>query len=111
MFKNEQEKYDKTALSAFIKSLGIYPPGTIVKLRSGRVGIVMSVDSADLLHPNLMLYDPAIRKEEAAVVNLKRDLDDAVERTLRPAALPEAIHDYLSPRKRICYFVDHAGGA
>lgn len=109
MYKNELAKYDQAALGAFIKALGIYPPGTIVKLRSDRVGIVMSVDSADLLHPNLMLYDPAIPKETAAIVNLKRDLDDAIERTLRPAMLPEAIHDYLSPRKRICYFVDHAG--
>lgn len=111
MYKNELAKYDKAALSAFVKALGIYPPGTIVKLRSGRVGIVMSVDSADLLHPNLMIYDPAIPKDSAAVVNLKRDLEDAVERTLRPAALPEAVHDYLSPRKRICYFVDHAGSS
>jgi putative nucleotidyltransferase with HDIG domain len=111
MYKNELAKYDKTALGALVKALGIYPPGTIVKLKSGRVGIVMSVDSADLLHPDLMIYDPAIPKDEAAVVNLKRDLEDAVERTLRPAVLPEAIHDYLSPRKRICYFVDHAGGS
>lgn len=111
MYKHEQAKYDRAALGAFIKALGIYPPGTIVKLRSGRVGIVMSVDSSDLLHPDLMIYDPAIPKDAAAVVNLKHDLEDAVERTLRPAALPEAIHDYLSPRKRICYFVDHAGGS
>lgn len=109
LYKNELAKYDKAALSAFIKSLGIYPPGSIVKLKSGRIGIVMSVDSADLLHPNLMLYDPAIPKDDAAVVNLRRDLDDAVERTLRPAALPEPVLDYLSPRKRICYFVDQAG--
>lgn len=109
MYKNELAKYDKAALSAFIKSLGIYPPGSIVKLKSGKVGIVMSVDSADLLHPNLMIYDPAIPKDDAAVVNLRRDLDDAVERTLRPAALPQPILDYLSPRKRICYFVDQAG--
>ncbi|MDP1526792.1 MAG: DUF3391 domain-containing protein [Rhodocyclaceae bacterium] len=109
MYKNELAKYDKAALSAFIKSLGIYPPGSIVKLKSGKVGIVMSVDSADLLHPNLMIYDPAIAKDDAAVVNLRRDLDDAVERTLRPAALPQPIIDYLSPRKRICYFVDQAG--
>lgn len=110
LYKNELAKYDQAALGAFIKALGIYPPGTIVKLRSERIGIVMSVDSSDLLHPNLMLYDPAIPKETAAIVNLRRDLDDAIERTLRPAALPEAIHDYLSPRKRICYFVDHTSG-
>lgn len=108
MYKNELAKYDKACLSAFIKALGIYPPGTIVMLKSGRVGIVMSVDSSDLLHPDLMLYDPAIPKQDAAVVNLRRDLEDSVDRTLRPAALPQAIHDYLSPRKRICYFVDHA---
>lgn len=109
MFKNESAKYDRTALSAFIKALGIYPPGTIVKLKSGRVGIVMSVDSSDLLHPDLMIYDPTIPKQDAAVVNLRRDLDDSVERSLRPSALPSAIHDYLTPRKRICYFVDSAG--
>jgi HD-GYP domain-containing protein (c-di-GMP phosphodiesterase class II) len=109
MYKNEAAKYDRSALPAFIKSLGIYPPGTIVKLESGRIGIVMSVDSTDLLHPNLMLFDPTIPKDDAAAVNLKHDLDDRIERTLRPAALPQAVHDYLSPRKHICYFVDHAG--
>ena len=110
MYKNELAKHDKAALQALIKALGIYPPGTIVKLKSGKVGIVMSVDSSDLLYPNLMIYDPEIPKDEAAVVNLKRNLDDEVERTLRPSTLPTPIHDYLSPRKRICYFVDHAGG-
>ena len=106
MYKNNLVKFDKAILSAFIKSLGIYPPGTIVKLKSGRVGIVMSVDSSDLLYPNLMLFDPAVPKDDAAIVNLKHDLADAVETTLRPSSLPEAVHDYLSPRKRVCYFVD-----
>lgn len=111
LFKNEAARYDKTALPAFIKSLGVYPPGTIVKLVSGRIGIVMTVDPADLLNPNLMIYDPEIPKDDAPSLHLKRDLDDRIERTLRPAALPEAVHDYLSPRKRICYFVDHAGAS
>ncbi len=111
MYKNELAKYDETALSAFVKALGVYPPGTIVLLNSGRVGIVMSVDSSDLLYPNLMVYDQSVPKEQAAIVNLRRDLDDAVERTLRPSALPPAIHDYLTPRKRVCYFADNTGQA
>ena len=109
MYKNGQGKFDAAALAAFIKSLGVFPPGTIVRLRSGKVGIVMSIDSADLLHPDLMLYDDTIPKESAAIVNLKRDLDDEIEQTVRPAALPPAVHAYLSPRKRVCYFVDHDG--
>ena len=109
MYKHELAKYDKTVLSAFVKALGVYPPGTVVMLKSGKVGIVMSVDSSDLLYPSLMLYDPAVPKEQAAIVNLRRDLDDAVDRTLRPSALPPAIHEYLSPRKRICYFADNSG--
>lgn len=111
MYRNELAKYDKSALSAFIKSLGIYPPGTVVSLESGRIAIVMSVDSSDLLYPNLMLYDPTIPKDDAAVVHLKHDLDDKIERTLRPASLPQAVYDYLSPRKRVCFFVDHFGAS
>lgn len=111
MYKTEGAKYDKLLLSAFVKSMGIYPPGTIVMLKSGKVGIVMSVDSSDLLHPNLMLYDATIPKQQAAVLNLRRDLEDTIDRTLRPSALPQPIFDYLSPRKRISYFVDNAGSA
>lgn len=109
MFKNELTRYDRNLLSAFIKCLGIYPPGTVVKLASGRVGIVMSVDGNDLLHPNLMLYDPKIPKADAPIMNLKTDLEDKIEQTLRPAALPEQVFSYLSPRRRICYFVDTEG--
>ena len=108
MYKNELAKYDKTALSAFVKALGVYPPGTVVQLKSGRIGIVMSVDSSDLLYPSLMVYDASVPKEEAAIVNLRHDLDDAVERTLRPSALSPEIHAYLTPRKRVCYFTDSA---
>lgn len=111
MYKNEGTKYDKTLLSAFVKSMGIYPPGTIVMLKSGKVGIVMSIDSSDLLHPNLMLYDATIPKQQAAVVNLRRDLEDEVDRTLRPSTLPKPVFDYLSPRKHISYFVENAGSA
>jgi hypothetical protein len=36
-------------------------------------------------------------------------LDDSIARTVRPTRLPPEIYDYLSPRKRICCFIDGAG--
>jgi hypothetical protein len=90
MYKNELAKYAKTALSAFVKALGVYPPGTIVTLKSGKVGIVMSVDSSDLLHPNLMIYDPGVPNADAAIVNLRRDLEDEVDAHGRTATRASA---------------------
>ena len=49
--------------------------------------------------------------EDCALLNVAYDLDDSVDRTLRPAALPKPVFDYLSPRKHISYFVENAGSA
>jgi len=92
----------------FHQGARVYPPGTVVKLCSGKVGIVMSVSRNDILHPNLMIYDPTIPSHEAAVVNLKRDLDDCHRPHACPAACPNQF-TVSESRKRICYFVNHAG--
>jgi hypothetical protein len=34
----------------------------------------------------------------------------AIRRSLRPAQLPRDVLDYLSPRKRVCYFFERAVG-
>jgi HD-GYP domain-containing protein (c-di-GMP phosphodiesterase class II) len=45
------EKFDPEILRAFIESVGIYPIGAFVKLRSGRVAMVVDVDPDDAAHP------------------------------------------------------------
>lgn len=109
LFKHEPTKYDKSILSAFVKCLGVYPPGTIVLLKSNRIGIVMSIDSGHLLAPNIMLFDPGVPKADAPIFHLKNDLNDEIIKTVRPSALPQPVYDYLTPRKRVCYFADSTG--
>ncbi|GIU34354.1 phosphohydrolase [Shewanella colwelliana] len=41
LFKNHAGKHSETLISVLVKLLGIYPPGTIVKLSDGSVGKVM----------------------------------------------------------------------
>jgi hypothetical protein len=105
MFKHEQERFDSPLLQRFISYLGVYPPGTIVRLSNEVVGMVISVNPANSLKPSLLIYDPEIPKNEALIFDLSEDKSLSIATSIRPHELPDAIYDYLSPRKRVSYFL------
>jgi putative nucleotidyltransferase with HDIG domain len=106
MFKKERDKYDPGLMQHFIRCLGVYPPGSLVKLNNDAIGLVVSVNSGKLLHPTILLYDPEVPKEEALLLNLADEPDLSVVSTLRPASLPREVFEYLSPRSRISYYAE-----
>ncbi|MDA8454199.1 DUF3391 domain-containing protein [Acidovorax sp. GBBC 3334] len=108
LFAQHKARFDPKVLQAFIRLMGVYPAGSIVQLTNDRYAIVVSVDSSRPLRPLLIVHDGAVPKEEALVVDLERVPDLGIRRSLRPAQLPRDALDYLSPRKRICYFFERA---
>ncbi|WP_407278333.1 HD domain-containing phosphohydrolase [Aromatoleum evansii] len=105
IFRAESKHYDEQLVQLFIRTLGVYPPGTFVALSNGGVGMVVETNPANLLHPLVMLHDPDIPRSEAMLVDL-RDADLKVEAALSPATLPVETVEYLAPRGRLDYFVD-----
>lgn len=104
MFKREQGKYDPELMQLFIRSMGVYPPGSIVQLSNGLIGLVMSVNPGKLLHPSILLYDPDVPKAEALWLDLAEEQGLSVEKALRPGDLDQAVFDYLEPRTRVSYY-------
>jgi len=43
--------FDETVFQAFVKTIGIYPSGTLLKLKSGRLGVVMEQSTKKLTTP------------------------------------------------------------
>ncbi|MDR7335589.1 putative nucleotidyltransferase with HDIG domain [Roseateles asaccharophilus] len=106
MFAQGRNRFDATMLNAFIRMMGVYPPGSTVQLTDDRYALVVSVNSARPLKPRVMVHDIKIPKEEALVLNLEEMPDLGIRRSLKPQFLPRASLDYLSPRARIAYFFD-----
>lgn len=70
--------FNPELVEQFIQSLGIYPVGTLVRLESGLVGIVLEQGRRDLSRPVVrILYDT---KRESAVSRWDMDLSDAMGR-------------------------------
>ncbi|TDT86820.1 putative nucleotidyltransferase with HDIG domain [Pseudodesulfovibrio indicus] len=108
MFGQQKHLFDVELLALFIRCLGVYPPGTVVELSNGDVGMVMAVNPKNQLNPSVMLHDPEVPKKEALIVDLADEPDLRVEKSIRLAQLPPETLEYLSPRTRITYYVDRS---
>ncbi|WP_088330988.1 HD-GYP domain-containing protein [Lacimicrobium sp. SS2-24] len=107
MFKSMRSKLPEKELKLFVKLLGIYPPGTVVQLSDKSIGLVMSVNTNDLLHPSIIVYDENIPRTEAPLLDLK-DNNLKIVKAIKPSQLPQPVYEYLNPRLRVSYYVDKA---
>jgi HD-GYP domain-containing protein (c-di-GMP phosphodiesterase class II) len=103
LYSKEADKFDGKLLSTLVRLLGVYPPGTLVQLNDGSLGLVVSPGS-DSLKPKVLIYSPEQTREEAPVVDLGEVTDLKIIEALRPASLPADVLEWLSPRQRLSYF-------
>jgi HD-GYP domain-containing protein (c-di-GMP phosphodiesterase class II) len=108
IFAQLKTRFDSAALSAFIRMMGVYPPGSVVQLIDDRFAIVVSVNSARPLKPRVIVHEPSVPKHEALILDLEHAPQLGIRRSLKPANLPASALDYLAPRQRICYFFEQA---
>lgn len=108
IFATMKPRFERQTLNAFIRMMGVYPPGSIVQLTDERYALVISVNSSRPLKPRVMVYDKAISCEDALLLDLQQRDDLGIQRSLRIEQLPRAALAYLSPRQRICYYFERA---
>ncbi|MFZ6755405.1 HD-GYP domain-containing protein [Undibacterium sp. Dicai25W] len=106
IFTQHKTHFHAPTLTAFIRMMGIYPPGSVVQLTDERYALVVSVNSARPIKPKVIIHDPTYPREEALIINLEQEQQLCIHRSLKPLQLPKAAYDYLSPRKRLCYFFE-----
>lgn len=106
MFARQRGKFDPKLLQVFIRCLGVYPPGTIVQLSNGVMGMVATINTAKPLKPVLIIYDADVPRDEAILLDLEHEPDLNIAKAIRPAQVPKEVYLYLSPGKRVSYYFD-----
>ena len=108
LFAQGRSKFDTSILGAFIKMMGVYPPGSTVQLTDDRYATVVAVNSSRPLKPSVLVHDPAVPREEALVLDLEGAVGLGIRRSIKPQQLPPTALDYLAPCTRVAYFFEPA---
>ncbi len=106
LFAQSRNKFDMPMLSAFIRMMGVYPAGSVVQLTDDRFAMVMHVNSSRPLKPRVLVHDPKVPRDEALLLDLERQPNLGIRRSIAPTKLPPAAAAYLAPRPRVTYFFD-----
>jgi hypothetical protein len=105
MYSKEKAQYDSAVLTAFIANLGVYPPGTVVRLSDQRIACVVTINHKELLKPSVLVYDSEIPKEEALILDLMEE-DLSISESCRRSEITPTVLNYLNLSEYVTYYFD-----
>ena len=78
-------KYDQSLVQQFIRCIGVHPVGSLVKLKSGKLGIIVKANKDDPIKPLVMCFYSVTSgaHTELKKVDLSKVADE-IESTVRP---------------------------
>lgn len=103
LYKLSQKKFDQDLVRLLIKVLGVYPPGSLVRLDDDSVALVLSTEPTMPLKPKVLPYVRAQRPEAVAMLDLRED-ERSIVATLRQEDLDEGQRPFFNLTRRFCYY-------
>lgn len=108
LYALRRECFDVAVLAAFVRMMGVYPPGTLVQLVDDSFALVVNADPSHPLRPNVISYRADSAHGEVQLLRLAHRPDLGILRSVKPAQLPREVLDHLLPQPRICYYFERA---
>ena len=108
LFAHGRATFEDAILGAFIRMLGIYPPGSTVQLTDDRYALVVAANSSRPLRPRVRVHDPRAANDDALLIDLDATPGLGIRRSLKPAQLPAKALECLAPQARVVYFFEPA---
>ncbi|MCK7595007.1 HD-GYP domain-containing protein [Pseudomarimonas salicorniae] len=97
MWEWSANDFDRSLLQAFMKCIGIYPVGTVVRLESGVIGVVVEQNEESVLTPKVkaVFHSKSLRQLPPSVIDLARS-GDKIASTESPERWPVDVVSHLT---------------
>jgi hypothetical protein len=104
VLQGESSKFCQEIVQALVQAIGVYPPGSLVELSDGCLGVVSLINLQFPTKPLVLLHAPWVCRNDGMMVNLANESELEIKRALHAKDIPENALAYLSPR-RMAMFV------
>jgi HD-GYP domain-containing protein (c-di-GMP phosphodiesterase class II) len=99
VMKGESSRFCPAVVQALVQAIGVYPPGSLVELTDGFLGVVSLINIHNPTKPVVLLYAPWICRSDGMVVNLAQEPELEIKKALHVKDIPMHALAYLSPRR------------
>ena len=106
--KHKDTQFDANAAQKFIAMIGLYPPGFLLEMKNGEVGIILSNDKGYQLRPKvIMVLDKDKQPQPESIINLSQYPDDIFGNKYEPKAVFKSgafginVRDYINKGLKI----------
>lgn len=97
LYVKRQASLSIKVITALVRVLSVYPPGTLVELSDGSVGVVASVNSEDRLRPIVLVSEQAEQPLTTRIVDLGNQAKLSILRMVEMSELAPAYLNRISP--------------
>lgn len=105
MFAQQRHLFNEAILRRFIKCLGIYPPGSIVRLSDQSLATVLSTNPQQPLRPFVQIVAEDVN-EEGLILDMRDTLDLNIVQCIKAQQLPALLQSAARRKQRMSYFLD-----
>ncbi len=105
LYKNQKHLFAAEVLVAMIQTLGVYPPGTVVALTDGTIGLVLNINFESRLKPLILAYEPDRPQNGPHIIDLCHDTQRSILRGISKQEIPRDITGYLQLKRWTGYFI------
>ncbi len=97
LYAHKKLQFNTAYLELLVKTIGVYPPGSIVRMSSKQIAVVVSVNSQTLLKPVVMVYEPKIKPHRTRLLDLFYE-DLTIEQACSVTRMNAEERRYLLPK-------------
>ena len=97
LYVKRQASLSIKVITALVRVLSVYPPGTLVELSDRSSGVVASGNSADRLRPIVLVYEQTEQQLETRMVDLGNQADLSIVRMVQIGELPATFLNRIAP--------------